>query len=103
ADANEDLVDLAHAAGDVERDRKEAGDRPHGHLRSRPDAEPHDHDGEEDDLRAGTEVIEIGLVGARHEFAAAEQNADGEPAQTADYHRNGDLVGSRAEVEIKSR
>src|SRR5206468_2958921 len=61
ADPDEDLVDLPHPGGDVERNRKEAGKRSECHFRFRPDTEPHDHDREEDDLRCRTEMIEIWL------------------------------------------
>ena len=103
ADADEDLVDLAHAAGDVERDRKEAGDRAHRDLRAGADPEPPDHHRKEDNLRTGTEIIEHRLVGSTQQPAAAERNADSEAAQAAENHRNADLVGGRAEVEIKGR
>ena len=70
-------------------------------LEPGPDPEPHDHDREEDDLGTGTEIVEIGLVGARHELAAAEQNADREPAHAADQHGDADLVECRVQMEIE--
>ena len=76
ADADQHLVDLAHAAGDVERHREEAGDRPHRHLRAGADAEPHDHDREEDDLGRRPEIIEQRLERPLHQLAAAEHDAD---------------------------
>src|SRR5262249_58743466 len=93
ADADQHPVDLAHAAGDVERDREEARDRAHRDLRAGSDPEPHDHDRKEDDLRARAEIVEIGLIGARHELAAAEHDPDRKPAQATDHHGDADLVG----------
>src|SRR5260370_697643 len=50
ADADQHLVDLPHAGRGRERDREEARDGAHRHLRAGTHAEPHDHHREEDDL-----------------------------------------------------
>src|SRR5262245_62447717 len=73
ADADEDFIDLPHPRSDVERNRKEAGERSKCDFRFRPDAEPHDHHREEDDLRGRTEIIEIWLERLGKKPIAAEQ------------------------------
>src|SRR5215813_1147126 len=85
ADPDQHLVDLAHAARDIERDREEAGDRAHRDLRARADTEPHEHHRKEDDLRARPEIVEHRLIGPPQQPGAAERNAGDEAAQATDH------------------
>jgi hypothetical protein len=70
----------AHARPRADRDREEARQRAHRDLRSRADAEPHDHDREEDDLRRRPEVVDEALVGARQEAIAPSTMPTPQPA-----------------------
>src|SRR5215468_6422840 len=83
SDPDQHRIDLAHAAGDAEYDREEAGQSAHRHLRSWSHPEPHDHDREEDDLRRRPEIIEIVLEGLGQEATAAECKADHQPEGAA--------------------
>src|SRR6202140_5047271 len=103
AHPNKYLVDLAHSSRRIQRHRKEAGNRPHGDLRSGANAEPHDHDWKEDDLRTGSQIIEIRLIGAGQEFTPTERDSNGKAAQAADQDGNADLGSRGGEMKMESR
>ena len=84
ADADQHLVDLAHAGRDRKRHGEEAGQGAERNLGAGADAEPHDHDRKEDDLWRWAEIVEVGLERLRQETVGAEQDADREPDMPAD-------------------
>ena len=73
---------------------------PSATFEARADAEPHDHDREEDDLGRGPEIVEIRLVGAAEELVAAEDEPDHDALKPADGERGADLAGGDAEMPV---
>ena len=96
-------IDLAQAGRHAERHGEEARHRAHGDLGAGAGAEPHDHDGEEDDLGRWSQIVEIGLEGAPQKSPDAEDEADEQAGGAADDDRDGDLSRRRLQVAVERR
>src|SRR5437773_1729797 len=78
ADAYQHRFDLAHADRSRNSHREKTGDRAHRDLGAAADAEPHDHDREENDLRRRSQIMQIRLEGFAQGAVTAQQQADGD-------------------------